>query len=101
MRSFNRSYPAHNAGVPVPSPVHTGERSPYWSRQIDRVFYVSAKDGKRHAVLLGPYETHQEALDDVQRGRDLACAAQPGAWFYAFGTCSGPRSQPLRAVFGR
>lgn len=65
MRSYNHSYPAHNAGVELPCPVHTGERSTYWARHADRVFYVSVVDGGRKGVLLGPYETHREALDNV------------------------------------
>lgn len=75
-------------------------RSPYWSQQADRVFYVSIeRDGKR-GVLLGPYETHQEALNNVERGRRLAADTDPWADFDAFGTCSAPRSQPLRTVWG-
>ncbi len=87
---------------PVPAPVHSGNtpRSPYWSQQADRVFYVSVIDGGRKGVLLGPYETHQEALDEVRRGRRLAEDADCRAAFYAFGTCSSPRSRPLKPVFG-
>lgn len=101
MRGYNRSYPVHNSGVEIPLPVHNGYgvRSPYWSQQADRIFYVSVIDGKRKAILLGPYETHQEAIDQVPRGRDLAEKAGASAFYY-FGTCSSPRSRPLRPAFG-
>jgi hypothetical protein len=82
-------------------PVHTGERSPYWSSRAGRVFYVSVMDGRRKGVLLGPYETHREALDNVAQGRELANEADPRASFYAFGTCSAPEARSLRTVFGR
>ncbi len=84
--------------------IHTGNtpRSPYWSHKADRVFYVTIKrEGKGHAPLLGPYETHQEALDNVDRGNRLACAADTWADFDAFGTCSAPRSRTVRPLFGR
>lgn len=64
------------------------------------MFYVSVKDDRnRHCTLLGPFDTHQEALDNVRRGRKLAEEADCRAAFYSFGTCSAPRSQPLKAVF--
>ena len=73
--------------------------------KTDRTFYVSIKRGMhptkiKRGILLGPYETHQEARDNVQRGADLACAADARANFDAFGTCSAPRSKPLKVVFG-
>jgi len=49
-------------------------------------YYVTVIDGARHGYLLGPYETHRQALDNVARGRDLANAADPRAHWYAFGT---------------
>ena len=66
-----------------------------------RLFYVSVidREGGRRGILLGPYDTHQEAVDNVRRGRGLACDAdQRGVW-YAYGTCSAPQDHPLRAVF--
>ena len=50
-------------------------------------YYVSMVDGNRSALLLGPYATHQEALDDVLRGNDMACKIDPRAHWYGFGTC--------------
>ena len=99
IRSYNRSYPVHNAGVPVEPPVHTGERSTYWAEKTGRQFYVSVIDGRRKGILLGPYKTHAEARENVSRGRELAEKAEPGACFYSFGTCSSPVL--LQAVFGR
>ena len=99
LRSYNRSYPAHNIGVPQAPLVHTGERSPYWAEQAGRVFYVTVIDGPRKGILLGPYDTHREALDNVSHGRNLAESADPRVAFYAFGTCSAPRARPLRTVF--
>ena len=75
-------------------------RSPYWSKQADRVFYATIERDGRRGVLLGPYETHQEALDNVEHGQRLAADADRWADFDAFGTCSAPRSRPLCTVFG-
>jgi len=84
--------------------IHTGNtpRSPYWSEQAGRVFYVSVVDVERNrkGILLGPFKTHQEALDSVRRGRKLAEEADPRVPLMSFGTCSAPRSRPLRPVFG-
>lgn len=62
------------------------------------MFYVSVINGKRTGLLLGPFATHEEALDNVERGRELAIAADPFAHFYWFGTCriEGP---PRRTTF--
>lgn len=49
-------------------------------------YYVSVRDGARHAFLLGPYDSHLEALENVDRGRRLANEADPRAAWYAFGT---------------
>lgn len=49
-------------------------------------YYTSAIDGSRYALLAGPFETHPEACDWVDRARDEACRVDPRAWFYAFGT---------------
>ena len=49
-------------------------------------YYVTMKRDRRTAWLLGPYETHAEALAKVERGRHLARSADPFADFDAFGT---------------
>ncbi len=68
----------------------------------DQYYYVSVKDEerRRHAYLLGPYNTHEEALANVQRGNNLACDAIPRAHWYAFGTCSVSADKVIRTVFG-
>ncbi len=90
------------ATAEVAGAIHTGRtpRSPYWSREADRVFYVSVRDAGRNGILLGPYETHPEALDNVRSGRKLAEGADYRAAFYFFGTCSMPRDQRCRPIFG-
>ena len=49
-------------------------------------YYVSTIDGSRFALLAGPFPTHPEACELVDRVRDEACRVDPRAWFYAFGT---------------
>ena len=61
-------------------------------------FYVTVVDGRRSGFLLGPYATHQEAIDNVDRGRRLANEADPRAAFYAFGTSS--THSPRKTAFG-
>lgn len=67
-------------------------------------FFVSCIEDsgqRRNALLLGPYDTHEEALANVDRGRKLAEANDPKAHWYSFGTCSikGPTEQ--KGVFGK
>jgi len=40
------------------------------------------------AVLLGPYETHQETLNNVHVGEGLAMLADTRAPQYLYGTCA-------------
>lgn len=51
-------------------------------------YYVTMKRDVRTAWLLGPYDTHREALDNVARGRGRARAADPFTDFDGFGTSS-------------
>lgn len=60
------------------------------------MFYVSVIDGprtgdsievKRMGLLAGPFETHQEVLDNVDAVRTIAKQVNAWAHFYAFGTC--------------
>ncbi len=53
-----------------------------------KFYYVTIIDGPRHNFLLGPYENHQDAIDNVDRVRDEANERVPESWFYAFGTAS-------------
>jgi len=72
--------------------------------QIDhdpgRDFYVTVRREKRTGWLLGPYATHQEAIDNLSRGLKLAIEADPWAAFDAFGTCSLPVGTKVKTVFG-
>lgn len=61
-------------------------------------FYVTVKDGGRTGRLLGPYDSHGEALARVEDGRRLAKAANDRAFWYAYGTsrvATGPRPAGL------
>jgi len=49
-------------------------------------YYVTAIDGGRYVALLGPFPTHQEALDNVSKARKKAIELDPWAAFYAIGT---------------
>lgn len=64
-------------------------------------YYVTAIYGKRVAYLLGPYDTHEQALTNVERGTSLANDADPRAAFAAFGTAKLTSNQPARTAFGK
>jgi hypothetical protein len=49
-------------------------------------FYVTAKDGKRTAYLLGPYDSKAEAEADVSLGAKLAERHDDRAHSFAYGT---------------
>src|SRR5436305_14155355 len=88
----------------TPCPCGRYHRSDYmtgWERDANGLpigYYVTVRDAGRAGFLLGPYRRHREALADVDRGAELARAADPRAAFYAFGTARAPER---RAVFGR
>lgn len=69
--------------------------------EVTSQFFVTVRDEARgrHSFLLGPYDTHEEALAQVPRGITLAGEADPWSHFYEFGTAQ-TTAQP-RAVFGR
>src|SRR6266850_8326716 len=50
-------------------------------------FYVSMLDvsGRRTAFVLGPFETHQEALDQVDLGNRMAQEVDARAFWYSCG----------------
>jgi len=50
-------------------------------------YYVNCADAGRVALLAGPFITHQEAIDLLDKVRDLAHEVDGRAWFYAYGTC--------------
>ena len=60
-------------------------------------YYVTMKRDTRTAWLLGPYDTHAEALDNIERGRRLAQDVDPFTDFDAFGTSSITSDGRLRA----
>lgn len=65
-----------------------------------REFFVTVIDGPRYGFLLGPYATHEEALDQVDRGRKLANDSNDRAWFYGYGTASAVAGTVKQTVFG-
>lgn len=51
-------------------------------------YFVSALDGKRFALVSGPYvNDHAAAISDINECRSLVEEIDPRAVFYAFGTC--------------
>ena len=64
-----------------------------------RFFYVSVIDGKRRALLAGPYDTHAEALALVEQVRRKAYDIDPKSHFYAFGTAGS--DEELKTLFGK
>lgn len=55
---------------------------------MERVYYVSAQDGARYSLMLGPFATHEAALAQVDAVCAKACQLDPRAWFWAWGTLS-------------
>jgi len=49
-------------------------------------YYVSAMEGNKTWLMAGPYATHRQALQDVQKARDIATEHDPRAWWKAWGT---------------
>ncbi|AGR47655.1 hypothetical protein PHIM7_13 [Sinorhizobium phage phiM7] len=68
-------------------------------------YYVTIVDGRRIGALLGPYDTHQEALDNVDRGKELALNGNDDpsnrAWWYAYGTTKIDAETLPKTVFGK
>lgn len=50
-------------------------------------YYVSAIDGQKHALVSGPYATHEEALALVTPAKNIAERHDARAVWAAFGTC--------------
>ena len=59
------------------------------------MYYVSCKDGDRYSLLLGPFDTHEEALENVDEAKRMAQEIDCWACFYAFGTCRVPPGYAL------
>lgn len=64
-------------------------------------YYVTVIDAGRHGFLLGPYDTHEQALEQVQTGKERAMAANTWAHFYAYGTARVPKEKTVKTVFGK
>lgn len=67
-------------------------------RTDKKYYYVSVMDGDRRGLLLGPYNTHVEALENVDRGKSLALKHDCKAWFYGYGTAGS--NEVFNTVFG-
>jgi hypothetical protein len=64
-------------------------------------YYVTVREGNRHGYLLGPYDTHAEALSHVQRGSEYAAGVDVKAHWYAFGTGRlRDDAETVKSVFG-
>lgn len=53
---------------------------------MEKRFYVTAIDAQRVAYLAGPFLTHEEALTQVERCRDMAYELDQTSHFWWFGT---------------
>ncbi|KKM99239.1 hypothetical protein LCGC14_1149780 [marine sediment metagenome] len=65
-------------------------------------FYVSVVDGNRYALLAGPFKTHKESLDMVDKVKDKGQELDRKGVFYAFGTVkmeNGYREGSLNKYF--
>jgi hypothetical protein len=49
-------------------------------------YYVTAVDGQRIALLVGPLQSHEAALARVKDAKRIAEAINSRALFYAYGT---------------
>ena len=56
------------------------------NEQPGRYYVTVRNDAGAHRYLLGPYDSHLEALENVDRGNRLACEADARAHWYSFGT---------------
>lgn len=55
-------------------------------RKPGHSFYVTQVRDGRYRVLAGPFDTHAEALGEVDGLRAKVCAADPFSEFDSFGT---------------
>ena len=51
-------------------------------------YYVSVMDGPRFGLLAGPFSTHVEACEWVERAKEEAYRVDPRSVFYGFGTAA-------------
>jgi hypothetical protein len=64
-----------------------------------KYYYVTVINGQRKGFLLGPYNTHEEALQNVDKGRELAEQSDSWACHYAYGTAGS--DVEIKTVFGK
>lgn len=72
-----------------------------WTDKV--CFYVSVVDGKRFAVVAGPFRTHPEALSMVDSAIEAGHKVDPKSHFYAWGTVkmkNGHREGKLNTQLG-
>lgn len=63
------------------------------------MFYVTVINGPRVSRLVGPFETHEEALEWVEPARRKAQEWDSFAWFYSYGTARyAPENSGFRGV---
>ena len=76
-------------------------------KQPREAFYVSVVDGTRRGLLVGPFDTREQALAEVETVRAYVTRWDDRAHFYGFGTArwSGPAGRMpagrLNSRFGR
>lgn len=67
-------------------------------------YYVSVADAGRVGLLAGPFDSHPEALEQVEPARRVAGERNPWSHFYAFGTVAvltdSPRAGLLNGELG-
>lgn len=51
-------------------------------------YYVSVDTGAHRALLLGPFDEHEQALALVDKAREWMYQIDPFSHFYAYGTAS-------------
>jgi hypothetical protein len=50
-------------------------------------YFVSAVDGDQFWLMAGPYKTHKEAANAVERVNRITCDHDGRGYFYGWGTC--------------
>lgn len=59
-------------------------------------YYVSAINGRRTALIAGPFRSHKAALIMVDRVYKVACTVDPWSVHYAWGTAKLTSPNPLK-----
>ena len=64
-------------------------------------FYVSAIDCGKYALMLGPFKTHEGALQKVNACRNKAYDIDPRSHWWQWGTCKKSNETPQRGRMNR